>query len=194
VSANQLSILVVDDEHSMRRLIIGMLRSLGNIDFIEAPDGSGALQRLHLDRTCRPDLAIVDLHMEPMNGVQFGREVRSGERPELDRFMPLILITGDQSREAITSALACGFDDILPKPCPPNLIVERTKRLLFSERPFTHVRGIDAHGGDYFGPVTKWVRETIIPGREHKLHTRPPILRPSTKSEPSGGVSWLQRA
>jgi len=188
--SDRLDILVVDDELTMRRLISGMLRSLGPTEFHEASDGSAALQMLRDSGSCRPHLAIVDLHMEPMNGIQFGRAVRSGDHAAIDRFIPLILITGDKSPDAIKAALNCGFDDILPKPCPPAMILERAKRLLTAERPFAHAKGGGTGGTDYFGPATKWVRDTILSKREHKMQVRPPVL---AKAARDGGapVSWM---
>jgi diguanylate cyclase (GGDEF)-like protein len=102
------SVLVVDDDAFSRAVVSRRVAKLS--DVVEAEDGLDALA--HLQRA-EFDLAIVDLEMPNFNGLDLIKSVRS--HPTL-KHIPIIVLTGNESRAAIESALAAGATSFLLKP------------------------------------------------------------------------------
>src|SRR6185369_10948628 len=69
-----LKVLVVDDDHYMRKVVRTMLNAIGVKTVFEAPDGVAGLEALRLNN---PDIVIVDWEMPMIDGAQFVRMVRS---------------------------------------------------------------------------------------------------------------------
>jgi CheY-like chemotaxis protein len=86
-TTQQPTILLVDDEEFLRRLLARMLAGAG-FDVIEAENGAAALRAaVGMDGTLR--LVVTDIHMPVMNGIEFAREFRP-HHPEV----PVLFITG----------------------------------------------------------------------------------------------------
>jgi chemotaxis protein histidine kinase CheA len=101
--------LVVDDSVSVRRATEAFMRDLG-FDAEGAGDGLEALARM---RRRVPELALVDLEMPRMNGVELVRAMRAD--PAL-RAVPVIMITSRASEKHRRLALGAGVDVFLTKP------------------------------------------------------------------------------
>ena len=69
-----LKILVVDDEHYMRKVVRTLLMSIGVRTIHEAHDGVTGLEAI---RTLSPDIVILDWQMPGLDGAAFVRMVRS---------------------------------------------------------------------------------------------------------------------
>jgi CheY-like chemotaxis protein len=78
------TILLVDDDPTLRQLYTDLLEELGFAVFT-APDGQVAL---HLALRLRPDLIITDLMMPRMNGLELCQRLREDERL---RYIPRII-------------------------------------------------------------------------------------------------------
>ena len=102
-------ILVVDDEASIRELLVKTL-SLAEYEVDTAADGDSALSRLR-DTANRCDLAIVDLKMPGMDGLMLIRQVKR-LRPDL----PVIIITGFSTEVSAIEAINLGVAGYLTKP------------------------------------------------------------------------------
>ena len=102
-------ILVVDDEPSIRELLVKTL-SLAEYDVDTATDGNNALSRLR-DGGSGCDLAIVDLKMPGMDGLMLIRQLKK-EQPDL----PVIIITGFSTEVSAIEALNLGVAGYLTKP------------------------------------------------------------------------------
>src|SRR5215203_5392874 len=84
-----MQVLVVDDEHYMRKVIRTMLLAIGVKTIYEAEDGNSGLDAI---RRHMPDLVIVDWEMPVIDGSQFVRMVRSPDEfpyPEV----PIIMLS-----------------------------------------------------------------------------------------------------
>lgn len=117
-----MKMLVVDDSNAMR----AYLRALGSkLSFAseEAQDGCEAIDLLMKNGTGEPfDLALVDLNMPNMNGVEFIRFVRRS--PDFSR-MKIIVVTTENTMEALSSAMNSGADDLLMKPISKESLSEK---------------------------------------------------------------------
>ena len=90
------SVLVVDDDHDVRRFLCASLETLG-FDVVAAENaeqGLAVLDRVH------PDILLVDFAMPGMNGAQMAKVVR-GKRPRL----PIIFASGYSETAAIEAAV-----------------------------------------------------------------------------------------
>jgi CheY-like chemotaxis protein len=98
----------------------------------EAADGREALERLSLTPI---DLAICDIDMQPMDGIEFTRFVRtSPDSP--NAFLPIIICTGYADLEHIEAARDAGATEILRKPISPQTLYSRLQAATDHPRPF----------------------------------------------------------
>lgn len=104
--ADQLRVLVVDDEIEIRRFLRASLTVHGNTVF-ETSSGQEAL-RMAVDH--RPDLMILDLGLPDMDGVTVTRRVREWSK------MPIIILSVRSQEQDKIQALDAGADDYLTKP------------------------------------------------------------------------------
>jgi len=103
-------ILIVDDYHTMVRIIRNLLKQLGFENVDDATDGSAALQKL---RAKKYGLVISDWNMEPMTGYDLLREVRGD--PTLVK-TPFIMVTAESKTENVIAAKKAGVDNYIVKP------------------------------------------------------------------------------
>jgi CheY-like chemotaxis protein len=102
------SVLVVDDDPSIRKMIIAALRRDG-YSFLEAPNGRDALD---LMRSEAPDVVVLDLMMPILSGWDVLRERQ--EDAHLLK-IPVIVISANRDPEVAT-AVNAGICAFLPKP------------------------------------------------------------------------------
>jgi CheY-like chemotaxis protein len=119
---SSLSILVVDDFESVRRLVRRVLEHAGP-RVLEAGDGLEALARLAENPTV--DLVITDLRMPGMDGWQLATHL-VGRSPRL----PVLFMSGFD--EHLASDTVAG--PVLPKPFSPEQLEERIRQVLGGER------------------------------------------------------------
>ena len=66
--------------------------------------------------------------MEPMNGLDFIKIVRSGGDPEIRRDTPIIMLTGDSDANVFATAMALDVDAFVKKPVGKNAFSEKIQR------------------------------------------------------------------
>jgi CheY-like chemotaxis protein len=117
----QPTILLVDDEKFLRRLLARVLDGAG-FDVIEAENGAAALRAaVGLDGALR--LVVTDIHMPVMNGIEFARELRP-HHPAV----PVLFITGRDP--GITDDPAYFDGHLLRKPFRNETFLAAVGRLL----------------------------------------------------------------
>ena len=107
------TILIVDDDPSIRRLIATTLEDVSGYRLEEAADGEEAVVRA-LD--AEPAIVFLDLEMPRVNGIETCRRLRS--EPTLAD-LTIVVLTGDSGKVAERSAQAAGADLFLTKPFSP---------------------------------------------------------------------------
>ncbi len=100
-------ILVVENEHSLR-LALSMLLKRAGYDVREAPHGQAALDLLKTDLV---DLVITDLRMEPVDGLEVLRAVKTSASST-----EVLVLTGFGSIESAVEAMKLGAFEYLTKP------------------------------------------------------------------------------
>jgi two-component system, chemotaxis family, chemotaxis protein CheY len=137
-------VLVVDDEHYMRKVVRTLLMSIGIRTVYEAPDGPAGLE---LIRNMAPDVVIVDWQMPGLDGASFVRMVRS---PDTFPFpdVPIIMLTGHGERSRVIEAVQIGVNEFLLKPVSSKALQGRLLSVLTKPRPIVQSSG-------YYGPVPR---------------------------------------
>lgn len=118
-----MSILVVDDFSTMRRIIKGLLGDLGYTNVTEADDGNTALPLLKAGNF---DLLITDWNMPGMQGVELLRQVRADERLKK---LPVLMLTAEAKREQIVEAAQAGVNGYVIKPFTAATLKEKIDKI-----------------------------------------------------------------
>lgn len=129
-------IAVVDDEHPNVRLMTQILRSAGYTHVAGYTDPELALARLTTDST---DLVLLDLHMPAVDGLEFLARLRAAADPT--DFVPVIMLTGDLTRDALRRSLEAGANEFVTKPMATGEVLLRVRNLLsirFSHQELRH--------------------------------------------------------
>ena len=117
---NNTTILVVDDEPQIRRVLRATLSSNG-YDIIEAKDGQTAIEMVIRER---PDLILLDVNMPDMTGLEACSKIR------LSFEGPIIMVTVRNSEHDKVVALDSGADDYVVKPFAIGELLARIRAAL----------------------------------------------------------------
>ena len=115
------SILVVDDEKPQREILEAILTSVG-YDVTTASSGEAALR---IQRERRFDLALTDLKMTGMDGIELLSKLLA-----YDSSIIVILLTAHGSIESAKDALRRGAFDYLQKPYDRDTLLGTIRRAL----------------------------------------------------------------
>lgn len=116
-------LLIVDDYPDALDIWALYLGSLG-YRVSTACDGEEALAQA---QRLLPDLIVLDLELPRLSGFDVAKQLRAN--PET-QFIPLIAATGYSHTKQLDRAREMGFDQIVIKPCDPDLLVAEIERLL----------------------------------------------------------------
>ncbi len=111
------SILIVDDEATIRKLVQSYLEAEGWSVF-SAVDGAEAID---LVRSQTPDLVVLDISMPNVDGLEALRQIRSFSS------VYIIMLTARAEESDKLVGLGVGADDYLTKPFSPRELVARIK-------------------------------------------------------------------
>ena len=114
------TILLIDDNEDFREALKHLLLSHG-YRVCEAGNGEHALEMMHVEA---PDLAIVDLDMPKMNGIEFSRRVKK-DWPGF----PILMVTAYSQFYSTKEVLAAGIDAFLQKPIDGDKLLEVIQQL-----------------------------------------------------------------
>lgn len=103
---NEQTIMVVDDEPQLRRVMRATLTGLGYI-VLDAKTGEEAIEKLHHDP---PDIILLDLNMPGIGGLETCRAIRGGSD------VPIIVLSVRNTERDKVEALDAGADDYITKP------------------------------------------------------------------------------
>ncbi|MBL8189496.1 MAG: response regulator [Acidobacteria bacterium] len=102
-------ILIAEDDDDARTALKLMLK-LSRYDVLEALNGREAVDSVMCNR---PDLVLMDLSLPVIDGLQATREIR--QQPEFQT-LPIIFVTGYDSKETMDSIHATGGTNCINKP------------------------------------------------------------------------------
>lgn len=139
-----IKVLIVDDEHYMRKVVRTLLMSIGVREIHEAPDGLAGLDAI---RNLAPDVVILDWEMPGLDGAGFLRIVR---QPDTFPYpaIPVIMLTGHGERSRVVKAVEVGVNEFLLKPVSSKALYDRLVSILVNPRPVVRQ-------GNYYGPAPR---------------------------------------
>ncbi len=141
---DRLNVLVLDDDRNMRTLIETILFELGVRNIRQAHDVKQAFGDL---RYFHVDIVITDWKMEPLNGLDFVRMVRSGDDSP-NPYVPIIMLTGHTEPHLVCEARDAGVNEFLAKPISAKSLYSRLVSIIECPRPFIRTK-------TYFGPCRR---------------------------------------
>ena len=114
-------ILAVDDNPHTLRIVEHSLSRAG-FEVLTATSGEDALSVI--SRRGLPHLAVVDLNMPGMDGVELSRTIHDFSD------LPIIMLTAVHEEETIVSSIEEFAEDYMVKPFSPSELVARVRRVL----------------------------------------------------------------
>ncbi len=120
MSSKNISILVVDDDIRMLRMMKRMLE-LENFQTLTANNGESALKVFEKDT---PDLVLLDIMMPDMNGYTVCQHIREFSN------IPIIMVTAMGDDKQKVEGLDIGADDYVTKPFSASELAARVRALL----------------------------------------------------------------
>jgi EAL domain-containing protein (putative c-di-GMP-specific phosphodiesterase class I)/ActR/RegA family two-component response regulator len=118
-AAGQRSVLVVDDDSAVARVLQRVLVAAG-YDVVLAANGTFAVEAI-MARAF--DVILTDIHMPGMTGVELLGIVRA-----YDLDVPVILMTGEPTLETAMEAVRLGALQYLSKPTPTDVVIKAVER------------------------------------------------------------------
>ncbi len=119
---NDLTILVVDDELRMRKLIKDFLTVKGYV-ILEAEDGEKALE-LFEEKKDKIGLILLDVMMPKLDGWSTLRQIRQNSK------VPVIMLTARSEEQDELFGFELGVDEYITKPFSPKILVARVEAIL----------------------------------------------------------------
>lgn len=113
------SILIIDDDINLIRLMSQMLKDFGRILF--ATNGE---MGLHIAQEQKPDLILLDVEMAPMDGYEVCRRLKSDEATSASA---IIFVTAKVGMESEIACLDAGAVDFICKPLNPLVVQARVR-------------------------------------------------------------------
>jgi PleD family two-component response regulator len=127
-SEQQLStakILIIDDEMAVIRMIEWALQKAQCLNFRSLTDPAKAQKEFE---EFQPDLVLLDWHMPKLDGFDVLTQLRKSA--PAGEFLPVLVITGENTAEMRSRALAAGANDFLGKPIDYSEVMLRIRNLL----------------------------------------------------------------
>ena len=114
------TLLVVDDEAAVRRVLVMRLQ-LAGYRVVCAEDGEQALELFHREA---PDLVVLDVMLPKLDGFAVCRRLRA------ESCVPIIFLSAVEAISERVAGLDLGADDYLPKPFSPKELEARIATIL----------------------------------------------------------------
>ncbi|MBR4812963.1 MAG: response regulator transcription factor [Lachnospiraceae bacterium] len=118
---DDITVLVVDDEARMRKLVCDFLQKKG-YKYLEAEDGEQAVDRFFERKDI--DLVILDVMMPKMDGWAVCKEIRQYSK------VPIIMLTARSEERDELLGFKLGVDEYISKPFSPKILMARIDAIL----------------------------------------------------------------
>ena len=153
------SILIVDDESRMRKLIKDFLVAKG-YDILEAEDGEKAL-KVFEENESKIELILLDVMMPKLDGWSVLRQIRQTSK------VPIIMLTARGEEQDELFGFELGVDEYISKPFSPKILVARVEAIL------KRTQGEQKEVKDYGGiEIDKEGRTVTVDGKVLELSLR----------------------
>jgi len=125
-------VLLVDNHADTRDMYAEYLRIRG----FRVIACSDSRMSIDLARSCVPDIVLLELRMNGMNGAEVLARLR--QEPSL-ALVPIVALTASVLSFERAAAMAAGFTELVPKPCFPEDLANAITRIISASRiPVSH--------------------------------------------------------
>jgi diguanylate cyclase (GGDEF)-like protein len=131
-------ILVVDDDRSIRLLLVNAFRR----EEYELEEAANGAQAIEVCQRRMPDLILMDAVMPEMDGFDACKAIR--ETPH-GADIPVLMITGLEDESSIVRAFSSGATDYISKPINFSVMKQRVARLIKANKAEKHVKQLAYH-------------------------------------------------
>ena len=145
---NDVTILIVDDESRMRKLIKDFLTQKG-YSTLEAADGEEALKVFEENQN-RIKLILLDVMMPKLDGWSVLRQIRQTSK------VPIIMLTARGEEQDELFGFELGVDEYISKPFSPKILVARVEAVL--KRTMGDKKEVKDYGGITIDPEGRTVK------------------------------------
>ncbi|GAA3539871.1 chemotaxis response regulator CheY [Zobellella aerophila] len=118
-----MSILVVDDFPTMRRIVRSLLKELGFTNVDEAEDGRDGLNKLKAGGF---EFVVSDWNMPNMDGLEMLKEIRADDSL---KHLPVLMVTAEAKKENIIAAAQAGASGYVVKPFTAATLEEKLNKI-----------------------------------------------------------------
>ncbi|WP_167854896.1 chemotaxis response regulator CheY [Mangrovimicrobium sediminis] len=118
-----ISILVVDDFPTMRRIVRSLLKELGFTNVDEAEDGQVGLAKL---RGGGFDFVVSDWNMPNLDGLEMLKQIRADDAM---KDLPVLMVTAEAKKENIIAAAQAGASGYVVKPFTAATLEEKLNKI-----------------------------------------------------------------
>ncbi len=153
------SILVVDDEARMRKLIKDFLVAKG-YSILEAEDGEKALEVFE-QNSSKICLILLDVMMPKLDGWSVLRQIRQTSK------VPIIMLTARGEEQDELFGFELGVDEYISKPFSPKILAARVEAIL--KRTGEETKEVKDYGGI---EIDKEGRTVSVDGKQIELSLR----------------------
>jgi two-component system KDP operon response regulator KdpE len=122
------TVLVIDDDKAVKRLLHIVLNAYGYIVHEAATGHEGILQHVSLE----PDLILLDMELPDMTGIEAMKVIREWSKT------PILILSVHNRDTEIVEALDGGADDYIVKPFSMNELMARIRLALRHVQPTTN--------------------------------------------------------
>lgn len=129
-------VIIADDESIIRMDLREMLTNLGYLVVGEAGDGRSAV---NLARELKPDVAILDIKMPDMDGIEAARILTE------EKIAPVVLLTAYSQRDLVERAKEAGVVGYITKPMRES---DLTPAIEVAMARFSEFRALEKEVGD----------------------------------------------
>ena len=134
---NDVTILVVDDESRMRKLIKDFLMQK-DYSILEAADGEEALKVFEENQN-KINLILLDVMMPKLDGWSVLRQIRQTSK------VPIVMLTARGEEQDELFGFELGVDEYISKPVSPKILVARVEAIL--KRSMGNKNDVQDYGG-----------------------------------------------
>ena len=156
---SDITVLVVDDEARMRKLIKDFLMQKG-YSILEAGDGEEAL-KIFAENQNKIKLILLDVMMPKLDGWSVLRQIRQ------DSKVPIIMLTARGEEQDELFGFELGVDEYISKPFSPKILVARVEAIL--KRTSPELKEQKDYGGIVIDPEGRTV---TVDGKQLEMSLR----------------------
>ena len=120
-AASSLSVLIVDDQMTIRSLVRSGLQQIGVSNIDEAADGE---QAVAMATELKPDVAILDVKMPRLDGISAAGQIMAA------RICPVVMLTAFSQLDLVERAREAGATGWIVKPFKPEQLMAVVKKVL----------------------------------------------------------------